>query len=117
MIRAVIGAYTNVESVFSDVFCRHSCSVTCCLVTKLDVLQNFSFRLGAMRGNKLDTVSWCQRRPIYRIQLFHVGQENFCSCPKLSELEFCVLRANLADLGFERNCQYPHMEKLVNVLL
>ena len=28
------------------------------------------------------------------------GQENFCSCPKLLALEFCVSRANFVDLDF-----------------
>ena len=35
------------------------------------------------------------------------GQANFCSCPKLSELEFCVLRANFADLGFGKELLMP----------
>ena len=45
------------------------------------------------------------------------GQEDFCSCPKLLELEFLAFRANFADLGFGEELSMPHMEKLVNVLL
>ena len=37
------------------------------------------------------------------------GQENFCSCLKLSELEFRVLRDNFAYLGFgEELSMLPH---------
>ena len=47
MFRAAIRAYTNTKSVFSDVNCRHCWFVTCLHGIQLDVLQNFSFLLGA----------------------------------------------------------------------
>ena len=35
------------------------------------------------------------------------GQVNFRSSPKLSKLEFCVLRANFADLDFGKELSMP----------
>ena len=39
--------------------------------------------------------------------MYKWGQENFCSCPKLWKLEFCVLRANFTDLSFGEELSMP----------
>ena len=82
----------NVESTFGDVVCCHGCSVACCFVTKLDVLQNYGCQLGAIR----EGTSWRQFlgatcKP-FVVCNFPYGSKRTIvpNCPKLYELEFCL---------------------------
>jgi hypothetical protein len=75
MIQADILVYVNAESVLSDIFCRHGCSVTCWHVTyKWMCFGIFDYRLGAIcEGTSwrqfllVPTLSHCS------IQLSHVA--------------------------------------------
>ena len=71
MFRAAIQAYTNAKSVFSDVYCRHCWFATRSHVIQLNVLENFSFLLGATHRIAKEWFIYCVLGVHYTTQLFY----------------------------------------------